>query len=65
MHCNQGNLAVRVSVEYRNSQGEYRGKNILVQRDYMTTLEQAQATVEAIRKYNPNLEVRGNLSFRL
>jgi uncharacterized protein YegP (UPF0339 family) len=65
MHCNQGNLAVRVRFEYKDSRGEYRGKNILVERDYMTTLEQAQTTVEAIRKNNPNLEVRGNLSFTL
>lgn len=60
-----GNLSVRIRVEYRTSSGEYQGKNILVERDYMTSLESAENKVAAIRQNNPGLEVRGNLSFQL
>lgn len=61
----RGQLIANVRFEYRDAQGEYRGRNVRIHNEYSSTLDEAKNAVEALRKNNDGLHIQGKFTVLL
>jgi hypothetical protein len=58
----RGQLIANVRFEYRDAQGEYRGRNVRIHNEYSSTLDEAKNAVSALRKNNDGLHIQGKFT---
>ncbi len=61
----RGQLIANVRFEYRDAQGEYRGRNVRIHNEYSSTLDEAKNAVQALRKNNDSLHIQGKFTVLL